>query len=174
MRSGRLNVIDFDSLRSFEDWSGALDRLLAEAERVIREGDNNERVKVQQELRAFRRKSPPTTALTRLDAVAREAVRDIAIQSVDEALIAIADRSNELDDLILELRSAAGAANRSASLINLESPTAIATSLTETIGAFKNLREEFADAENAEDVAKRLETAINAITKLRDEIEDAT
>ena len=167
-------MVDFDSLRSFDDWAGALDTLLADAERVIREGNNAGRTDVQRQLREFRRKSPPSPNLTRLDGIARKAVRDIAVQSVDEAITAIAERSNELDDLILQLRGVSATAQRHAKIINLETPTTIVASLTETVGALKELRDSFTPEVNAEEVAKRVESAIGAITKLRDAIEAAT
>ena len=165
-------MTDWDALVSFEDWAGKLDELLEEANRKLAAGENA--LATQRRLRQFRLRTPAGHRFEKLNRIAARTVTDIAQHNVAESIERIAARSTELDDLVLELRSAVTEGERRAAIINLESTTTIATSLTEATGALKHLRDTFQTDINPEEVAKRVEAAINAVIRLRDAIERAS
>ena len=86
--------INFDALKTVDDWAGALDTLIAEGKAATRDNDSDKRLDVQAQLTDFITLSPSFAAP--LDEVARGAARDLFIKQVDASLAALATRDAEL------------------------------------------------------------------------------
>ena len=127
---------NWDQLTGFDDWSRKLDELLDASVDAIRTDSINGRVDVQKRLREFRINSPNEFS-RRLDEIAGEAILDIFRATLEESLQAISARSDELQQYLRDLRAVTDTNRRAASFINLESPAAIATSLTDAMAAVK-------------------------------------
>ena len=164
-------MTNWSTLNTFEDWAGKLDELLDAGDQALRSDDVSRQIEVMKTLRAFRRESPNDTC-RRLDEIAKQAVLDMAASSLQAGIGGIAARSAELDDYLRDVNLAASETRRTASWLSLETPTEVSKSLTEMIGALKELN---ADAKrlsggNKEvktDIVKRSDAVIAAVSKLR-------
>lgn len=163
---------NWDSIKGFDGWSNKLNELLEAAAACLESDDVKARVKVQKRLREFYLKSPNEFS-RKLDEIAREAILNINSETTAQSLQAIVQRTNDLDQYTKDIKSITEGANRSASLISLESPQAIVNTLTDTIAAAKQIKGVFATAVNAIEIEKRINSMVNAIKKLREIIEDA-
>ena len=162
-------MIDYGLLKTFEDWSAVLEGLLDAGQDALVAGDGEKVVNIQRELRAFRLKSP-NDICSELDNIARKAVRDLAVGQTQVALEALAERSNELTDHIKTISAVTSKADRAASIISLETPTSIVTSLSEVAGSLKKLKDS-AKAKNLDAAKNELKAAVKAVEALRDKIQ---
>jgi hypothetical protein len=87
--------IERDALNTFDEWSGALDRILGQATAALQAGDAAQRVQASELLLEFVRNSPDTTA-AQLDVVAKAAMDDLAGKAVGEVLASLSARTAEL------------------------------------------------------------------------------
>lgn len=166
-------MIDWNSLRNFDDWANALDELLEQGHAALRADDVNQQVQVQKLLRAFRQKSP-NEYCRKLDEIAERAVLDIAAGSLQTGIKGIAERSAELDGFVKDIRSTTVHTQRITGWLSLENPRETAKSLTEVVLAFKELKAEADKSGNddgALELAKRANTAATAVIRLREMIE---
>lgn len=107
-----------------------------------------------------------------LDRVAKDAISDLTAAQLGESVLAISERSAELNDLTKHLDQITSGANRAASWINLESPVEIAKSLTEVASQFVALKKKLKVDGVDEDLLKKVDSTKNAIAKLRETIEN--
>ncbi len=158
-------------LRSVEEWGAKLQELLDEAEMARRDGDARRRRDAAARLRDFRRFSPPIAE--RLDELASEAIDGLVRQQLTESLTRLNEASSKLDGYMKRLREVAKEARSHGRWLSLRTPQAIAGRLDETAVALETLYETTKEFTNAEDVASRIDSALRAIRRLRQELRKA-
>jgi hypothetical protein len=159
---------EWDELATFDLWVEKLDALLDEARRTLTDQDSA--VEIQRRLCSFQLNSPRDARFRKLNRIATEAVTSIAAQSITQAIERIADRFNEFDDVALQSRSVTAEPQRNLTIMNLDHPTTIVASLTETVDVLNELRDGFTPDSSTGEIAKHVTTTIMALTQLRDAI----
>lgn len=157
---------EWQSLKTFDDWAAKLDELLDEAQTAT---TSDARVAAQKRLRTYRNESPLFAA--DLDVIARDAISDLTAAQLGESVLAISERSAELDELRKHLSHVTAGAERAASWINLDGPTEIVKSMTDVMTEFVALKRKFEQEGAAAVVIEDVESARTAIAKLRESIE---
>lgn len=161
---------EFDGLTGFDDWSTKLHEILAATRQAAMSGDLASYAVALDRLVGFVDESPEE--LDDLDDIAREAINDLGEQQAEQLAAAIASRSAELATLTKKVAAITGGASKSARWISLESPAAIARSLTDGLVAFKELRDQLEADGLEEDTLKQVDSVKRAIERLRRTLED--
>lgn len=157
--------IDFDSLDTFDDWSGALKKLLDQAAASIRSGDIAERVEAQRQLDDFTLESPNAIA-AELDDIARKAIDDIFSATSDEALKSIASRSAELARHTKIIGGIAKQAQNAAKSIRLESAVKAIGTATQMIRDLHELKNVLSSAPDDLLVSAAIDKAVKAVQQV--------
>lgn len=158
--------IDWDSLKDFKDWSGALRGLLDEAREALKADDIGRRVAAQEQLNAFIDHSPNAVA-GKLDEIAGQAIDDLFAGTLQEALASIGKRTAELARYTKEVGAAAADAHRDAASIRLDTARGAVDAITEAIQAMSALRTSLGTDASDEALMKEIDRAIAAVQKLR-------
>jgi len=160
--------INFDALKTVDDWSGALDTLIAEGKAATRDNDSDKRLDVQAQLTDFITRSPSFAAP--LDEVARAAARDLFIEQVDASLAALALRDADLKKATELLKGVAAKADADAKSIQFKKVIDILDRSKAALDELKKLEETLA-APNLDLLRKikaanaSIEEVMKAVTK---------
>jgi len=163
-----------------ERWAELLQALLAEARSAIDAKNDPMRQAVYDELSRYIKDSPNHFS-NRLDQLANATLQDLFNSATDDLLRDISSRTAEISGYISDVRAIAEEANAAASLLNLSFARDAIDSTTASIASLKQLAEsvraEGATTEEAKKAAaqlkKDIESAIKAIQKARNSIENA-
>ena len=156
-------AINWDALSTVDDWSDALQALLAEAKSAIRNNDSDKRLDLQAQLSDFIVKSPGLCAP--LDAVARAAARDLFTAEVDAALAALAARDAELAAAVLSIRGATEKADESARSIQFRKVIDALDRSKAALDELKELQQKLAAPDQS--LLDKIKTVNDAIDELR-------
>lgn len=129
----------FSTLITVDDWAASLGKLLNEVEEAIRAGEANPKLKLEDLLFEFIKKSPP--AAQHLDAIAGQAQRDLLTSEVQQALAGIAARKAELKRATLLIKKAAEQAQKSKKELQFENVLSMLEKAKASLEALKNLEE---------------------------------
>ena len=157
--------INWDSLNTFEDWAGALHELLAIATDSIKSGDLAERVKAQRNLNDFIIQSPNAIA-GELDNIAKNAINDIFLTAVDEALASISSRTAQLAMHVKTVKAVTLEAENAAKSIRLERATQVIGTATKIIQDLNELKSTISDTEDDQKLAEKIDKAVKSIQEL--------
>lgn len=157
--------IDFDSLGTFDDWSGALQQILGHSRAALLSGNVQERVAIQDLLLEFIEKSPNRIA-GELDDIARKAMDDMLGKAMDEALANIAGRTADLALHAKAISEMAAAAESKSASIRLDKARQVIDSTTSAIVSLNELRQTLGDAAEDQAVAGRIDKTVRAIQDL--------
>lgn len=157
--------INWDSLSTFEDWAGVLHELLATATGSITSGDITERVEAQKKLNDFIIQSPNAIA-GELDNIAKNAINDIFITAIDEALASISSRTADLAIHVKTVKAVTQEAENAAKSIKLESATKVIGAATKIIQDLNNLKNAISDSEDDQELAEKIDNAVKSIQDL--------
>jgi|GEM_PF-1306721 len=161
---------NWDSIEGFEGWSGVLDELVARARAAAQSGSLPARLAVQAELDEFIDRSPNSIA-RKLDETARQTMRDLFLETVEQRVAAIADRSADLRTYVKDVRSAAGGAARDAAAIRLERQTGAVDAINATIASIKTLRDALGRSAPDRQIAQAIGRTLAALQELRQSVE---
>ncbi len=162
---------EWDDIRDFEGWKQKLGELLAEAAAACKSEDVEPRFKLCQRLNDFVLQSGPNDEKIRaLDKIASAAASDLMRLTIEERLKAMVERNTELARLTKEFEAQAKVADQEAGAIRLEKARKAVFSLTDAVGAIKELGSAL-DEEKDADLAARLDRALKSIQDLRSLIE---
>jgi hypothetical protein len=167
---------DWDAVQGFEGWAAVLDELLQKAGRAAEGGSADDRRAAQDALDEFIDRSPNAVA-RRLDDVARDAMRDLFLATVEERVGAIAQRTAALRGYVKDVQAAAEGARQDAATIRLLRVRGAVDSMTKTVQSLQDLRETLrsgAAAAQAGDVLAviaKIETLVAQVQEVRTEVE---
>lgn len=156
-----MDTPDWDNLILLQDWAEALKAILADAEQAI-QSDGNERQAVAETLRTFVKKSPFNAGA--LDKIATDAIIDLNINVIADALRAIRTRNEELKrqiDLIEGVTSQAGA---DAKQLRLDGVNKILADAKMALQALQSANNALVSPDNA--LSKKVAAIIKAIDGL--------
>lgn len=163
--------MNWDTLRSKDDWKNALNEILDRAATALTDHDEEGRGNVRQDLMTFIDKSP-NWLVRDLDHIATDAFKDIGKEDIRAALTSLRSRSDTLRDAGADLRDVAVEAHAAAKVLSLdkarkvtEAATAVVTQLRATAGT---LRANGID----EATIDKLTEAITAVEDLKTELGD--
>jgi hypothetical protein len=160
-----IESIDWDSLTTFDDWSGALGRILVQARITLQSGDVPQRAAVQQQLADYIANSPNRIA-AQLDVIARQSMDDLLNTAVSEALTSIASRSADLAMHAKTMGDIAASVDKQAGSIRLDRAREVVDATTGTIQSLTGLRQTLSDGADDKVVADKIDKAVKAIHDL--------
>ncbi len=163
---------DWLSISGFDAWSAKLQELMGESEAAAASQDNGRITIVAERLRKFRRYSP-IPSCDELDKLANTALAGLVRSVVSDSLQVLGEASAELDGLVKRLRIITSESNRRAGWLSLKTPTAIVGRLDDTAEAFSALYETTKDLDNADEIKSRIDSAVRAVARLREEVQKA-
>src|SRR5450432_2023196 len=154
------------STKTFSDWSQALHGILDDAQAVLKKGGDIDSVFA--DLKQFIVDSDDTiNGVAELDAVARQAMRDLVTNAVADSVADMVSRSADVAGLEKTFSTQGASNNSIAAGLRLEKVRAVLDSSTQTIASLKALAETLPSAtdKDAEKVAGQIEDVIDALTK---------
>lgn len=157
--------IDFDSLETFDDWSGALQQLLGQARTALQSGVVQDRVDVQDLLADFIGKSPNRIA-NGLDDIARKAMDDMLNTALSEALASISSRTADLALHAKVITEIAISAEAKAASIRLDMAKQVIDSASGAIVTLNGLRQTLGAAADDQAVVGKIDKAVKVIQEL--------
>jgi hypothetical protein len=157
--------IDWDSLDTFDDWSGALDQILKQARAALQSSDEQQRADVQQSLADYIANSPNRIA-AQLDVIARQTMDDLLNTAISDALANLAARSADLAMHAKTIADIADSADAKASSIRLAKARDVVDATTSTIQSLTGLRQTLGDGADDKVVADKIDKAVKAIHDL--------
>ena len=161
----------WDDIEGYAGWRKELTELLARAEEAAKSPEVEQRFEVSRRLNEFISTSRPNDEQIRaLDTIAAAAAVDLMRLTIDERLKAIIERGAALAKLTKDFEAAAEAAAASAGSIRLERVRRVVQSLTESVEAVNELRLSLQGGAD-EEMAARLEQALNTLRELRNHVE---
>jgi len=163
---------DWLTITGFDAWSTKLQELMDEADAAVRSQVGDRIATIAGRLRDFRRYSP-TPSCDELDKLANRALEGLVRSVVSESVQILHEASSELDALIKQLRAVTAETNLRAGWLSLKTPAAIADRLDDTVGAMTSLYETTEGFQNAVDLKARIDAAVRAVERLRDEVRKA-
>lgn len=158
-------------MTSFQTWSSKLNVLLQRARAIASNDDLEGRLKLMDELTQFVIDSTPNTPdILALDALAKAAINDIALTTIEERVARISTRTSELATISKRFGALAADAKATASAINLEQINKTVISLTGTVAALNELKGSLTSGQHAK-VAARITDVINQVQALRTDVD---
>jgi len=157
--------IDWDGLNTFADWSGALDRILAQATEALQAGDAAQRVEASELLLEFVRNSPDATA-AQLEVIAKAAMDDLAGKAVGEALASLSARTAELALHSKVINAIAEDNELKARSIRLDKARQVIDATAGIVVTLTELRQTLRDSADDLAVAAKIDRAVKAIHDL--------
>lgn len=160
---------EFDAIKGVDGWRRKLEELLREAEQAAQ--DEERRFAVADRLEAFVRNSgPQSEAIDRLDDVAVGTVRALMMQTINERIAELANRSVELARVTKTIQGTAASAGAAAESIRLTRTRAVVDSLTRSVEAVTALRA-IIDSGAEADLVAQVEAGLAALQELRGAVE---
>lgn len=167
---------DWDAVQGFEGWAAVLDELLQQAARAAETGSTDERRAAQDALDDFIDRSPNAVA-RRLDDFARDAMRDLFLETVEQRAAAVAQRTAALRGYVKDVQAAADGARQDAATIRLLRVRGAVDSMTKTVQSLQDLRETLksaaaaAQAGDAPAVIAKIEALVAQVQEVRTAVE---
>jgi hypothetical protein len=165
MNFDTLDGIDWDGLKSTEDWIKTLNDLRG----LIDSADTPaKRDKLADKLDEFadHSTSDDLATIVKLDSSARKAARALRKANIADSVAELAAASSEFQSAVKEFNAASAALKKEASLLRAEKFTAAVSALTGTISAVKGLTQVVLDQDDPK-LAAAITAAVNSAQKLR-------
>ncbi len=162
---------EWDGIEGVEGWRNKLNELLGEAEAMAKNQNIDDRLALSRRLTDFiLQSSPGTPEIKQLDEIAGDTAKGLLMGTIDDRLKSIRAASVEYTKLAKQFDAQAETASAAASSIRLERIHRVATSLTDSINAVKELRTGLKEGEDDE-LAARLDRALKSLQDFRNSIE---
>jgi hypothetical protein len=134
--------IDWDGLKTLDDWSGALQTLIAGGKAAVQGGSQDEKIAVQSQLADFIERAPAFCAP--LVPVARDAGRALFEAVVSKALADLAARDADLRSAVAAIRGGTEKADKSARSIQFKQAIDVLDRSKAALDELKKLQEQLA------------------------------
>ena len=155
--------IKFDQLFTLEDWAGALQELLNDAQAAITANNQAQKISAQDALRTFMKQSPVQAEF--LDNIALKAINDLFISVADTALAAIGARNAELQQATKLMKDVSAQAKKDAKKIQFESVVSVLDKAKAAAETLKELENSLAQPD--QNLLARIRALMEAIDGLR-------
>lgn len=157
--------INFDDLVTIADWADALQLLMNDAKAALTANDQDAKIKTQDMLRTFIKRSPVETEF--LDDIAFKAINDLFISVAGTALNAISARNAELQQATKLIKNVSSQAQKDAKAIKFTAVISALDKAKSAAEALKSLETSLtAPDQNLLAKIKALTDAIDALKKL--------
>jgi hypothetical protein len=157
--------INFDELVTLADWTAALQSILDEAKTAIQSNDQGKKLELQDQLRAYIKRSPEKCEF--LDNIAHKAIDDLFISVVGSALSAIDARNAELKKATAVVADVTHEAENDAKSIQFKTAIEVLTKAKAAVEKLKALEQQLAQPDqNLLDKIKALTDAISDLSGL--------
>ncbi len=156
-----MDTPNWDDLILLQDWAEALKGILAAAEQAI-QSDNNERPDVAELLRTFVKKSPFNAGA--LDKIATDAIIDLNINVIADALRAIRARNDELKRQIDLIEGVTSQAATDAKKLRLDGVNQVLANARTALEALRSANDALGSPDAA--LAKKITAVVKAIDGL--------
>lgn len=166
MRFSDLNTIDWDLLKSTEDWIMCFDDLrglISDANSI----DFRDQLADAFDNFADHSTSDNISLIAKLDASARKTARALRIESISERIEALKSASDDYQAAVDLFQGVTKNMRKEAALLRAEKFTAAASSLTDTVNALKNLSKVISNKDGKQ-LAVAISQALASTSKLRD------
>lgn len=161
---------EFEGIEGFEGWSAKLGELLLEAEQGALSEDFDS-FAMRERLHALIMASPnEIPEVRRLDDIARQARKDLVQQDLEQRLMSITERTNELTQVTKHIEAITADAAASARKIRLEKANKVAATLTGAVQALRDLESSLGEESDAEILAS-LGRVVSSIQRFRSTVE---
>ena len=148
---------------SFDYWANRLNEILGRAQTALEDKDVAARVAVQKELGAFINQSPDLVA-GQLDEIALKTINDIMFKTWDDCLLAVSQRTAELEKHVEVVQAITNTAVKDAASIKLMSARNAVDSAKKAVDALVALQNNMGGS--PADVAGQVQAAIDALQPL--------
>lgn len=155
--------------KTLDQYTQQLRRLLDDAKKAMQDGDTTAVDDAFSAFDAFIVDSDNAiNGVAELDAVARQAMRDITVADISNNVAAIASRTAEVAALQKRFSTIAGANNSIAANLRLEKVRDLLNSSTQTIASLRALAETLPTATDADakKIAQQIDDVIGGLSKL--------
>ena len=164
--------MNLDNLNTYEDWSGALDKLLSRAQAAVKGTSNDKPSDVANDLIDFYRNCSSPIKTKELDDIASNAGKSMLAGALDIAGKEIASGTVALAALTKEINAVTAAANSDAASIRLDAARKVVDTTVQVVQALTTLKQKL-DSTRPDDttVTDSINNLIALIQTVRNQIE---
>jgi len=137
--------MNWNTLKSYEDWSGKLAQLLDQAHDAIAANDVNKKLEAQRALNEFIDNCASPVKGADLDDIASRAIGNIFEATLDQAMKEMGSRTAELMALTKEIGAITDHANETAAAMRLEKVRAVVDAASKALDTVKALKQQLGD-----------------------------
>ena len=165
--------MDWNTLKTYADWSGKLAELLDEAHDAIAAGDVNKKLEAQRALNEFIDNCASPVKGAQLDDIASRAMGNIFEATLDQAMKEMGSRTAELTTLTKEVGGITNQANETAAELRLEKARAVVDAAAQALDTVKALKQQLgAQQPDQQKVADSIASLVEILQTVADQAGD--
>jgi hypothetical protein len=164
--------MNLDNLNTYEDWSGALEKLLDRAQAAVAGTSGEKPGDVADEIIDYYKNCSSPIKTKELDEIASNTVKNMLAGALDKAATDIANGTVALTALTKEVNAITDANNSDAASIRLDAARKVVDTTVQVVQALTTLKQHL-DASQPDDkkIADSITTLIGTIQTVRNQVE---